>query len=33
MTLERATSHIKVTHPPCLFWLPLTYHISTSGRF
>ena len=22
MTLERAASHNKVTHPPCLFWLP-----------
>ena len=22
MALERATSHIKVTHPPCLFQLP-----------
>jgi len=23
MTLERVTSHIKVTLPPCLFQLPL----------
>jgi len=22
MTLERAASHLKVTHPPCLFQLP-----------
>ena len=30
MALERATSHIKVTSPPCLFWLLPCYLITYS---
>jgi len=30
MALERATSHIKVTHPPCLFWLPPWENVNRS---
>jgi len=30
MAPERATSHIRVTHPPCLFWLPPWENVNRS---